>query len=349
MSAMMRAAVLEAAGKISIRSVPVPVPGAGMVRLRVRRAGICGSDLHYFEHGSCGAFVPTRPFVLGHEFAAEVAALGDGVDGLTVGDRVTANPARACGVCDHCKGGRGNLCRRTIMLGSASTTPPTDGAFAEFVVVRADQCHPLPSGMDNGAGAMLEPLAVALHAVKRAGTVSGRRVLVTGGGPIGVLVALTAKAFGAVPVALSDVVEGRRATARTLGIEATLDPMSPRLLDEVRELAGEGFDVVFEASGAKAALRQAFDLVRPGGTIVQIGTLGTEDIPLPANQLMVREINLVGSMRYGNVFGEAIRLVESGRINVRGLISDVRPLADVAEALRVASGKSAVLKVQLEL
>jgi len=320
-----------------------------MVRLRVRRAGICGSDLHYFEHGSCGAFVPTRPFVLGHEFAAEVAALGDGVDGLTVGDRVTANPARACGVCDHCKGGRGNLCRRTIMLGSASTTPPTDGAFAEFVVVRADQCHPLPSGMDNGAGAMLEPLAVALHAVKRAGTVSGRRVLVTGGGPIGVLVALTAKAFGAVPVALSDVVEGRRATARTLGIEATLDPMSPRLLDEVRELAGEGFDVVFEASGAKAALRQSFDLVRPGGTIVQIGTLGTEDIPLPANQLMVREINLVGSMRYGNVFGEAIRLVETGRINVRGLISDVRPLADVAEALRVASGKSAVLKVQLEL
>ncbi len=349
MSAMMRAAVLEAAGKISIRSVPVPVPGAGMVRLRVRRAGICGSDLHYFEHGCCGAFVPTRPFVLGHEFAAEVAALGDGVDGLTVGDRVTANPARACGVCDHCKGGRGNLCRRTIMLGSASTTPPTDGAFAEFVVVRADQCHPLPSGLDDGAGAMLEPLAVALHAVKRAGTVSGRRVLVTGGGPIGVLVALTAKAFGAVPVALSDVVEGRRATARTLGVEATLDPMSPRLLDEVRELAGEGFDVVFEASGAKAALRQAFDLVRPGGTIVQIGTLGTEDIPLPANQLMVREINLVGSMRYGNVFGEAIRLVESGRINVRGLISDVRPLADVAEALRVASGKSAVLKVQLEL
>ncbi len=349
MSAMMRAAVLEAAGKISIRSVPVPVPGAGMVRLRVRRAGICGSDLHYFEHGCCGAFVPTRPFVLGHEFAAEVAALGDGVDGLTVGDRVTANPARACGVCDHCKGGRGNLCRRTIMLGSASTTPPTDGAFAEFVVVRADQCHPLPSGLDDGAGAMLEPLAVALHAVKRAGTVSGRRVLVTGGGPIGVLVALTAKAFGAVPVALSDVVGGRRATARTLGVEATLDPMSPRLLDEVRELAGEGFDVVFEASGAKAALRQAFDLVRPGGTIVQIGTLGTEDIPLPANQLMVREINLVGSMRYGNVFGEAIRLVESGRINVRGLISDVRPLADVAEALRVASGKSAVLKVQLEL
>lgn len=183
-----------------------------MVLLRVRRAGICGLDLHYFEHGCCGAFaLPTRPFVLGHEFAAEVAALGDGVK--NVGARVTANPARACGVCDYCKSGRGNLCRSTIMLGSASTTPPTDGAFAEFVTVRADQCHVLPTSIDDATAAMLEPFAVALHAVKRAGTVSGKRVLVTGGGPIGLLVAMTARMFGAAPVALSDILESRRETA----------------------------------------------------------------------------------------------------------------------------------------
>ena len=166
---------------------------------------------------------------------------------------------------------------------------------------------------------------------------------------IGVLVALTAKAFGAVPVALSDVVEGRRGTARKLGVEPTLDPVSPRLADEVRGWVGEGFDVVFEASGARAALRQAFDLVRPGGTIVQIGTLGVDDIPLPANQLMAREINLVGSMRYGNVFGEALRLVESGRIDVRGLISAVLPLGEIDGAMRRAGGKSGVLKIQLEI
>jgi len=349
MSSTMRAAVLHAAKTIQLQSAPVPEPKPGMVVLRVRRAGICGSDLHYFDHGCCGAFVPTRPFILGHEFAAEVSAIGEGVNSVRVGERVTANPARSCGVCDYCKGGRGNLCRQTIMLGSASTTPPTDGAFAEFVTVRADQCHVLPPGIDDATAAMLEPFAVALHAVKRAGVVSGKRVLVTGGGPIGLLVAMTAKMFGAAPVALSDILETRRETARKLGADAALNPADPRLSETVREIAGDGFDIVFEASGAKAALRQTFDLVRPGGTIVQIGTLGTEDIPLPANQLMVREINFIGSMRYGNVFDEAIRLVEAGRIDLRGLISDVLPLADVDQAMRLASEKNTAMKVQLEI
>ena len=291
MSTTMRAAVLHGAKDIQLESRAQPELKPGMVRLRVRRVGICGSDLHYFEHGACGAFVPTHPFVLGHEFTAEVAAVGEEVDSVQVGARVTANPARACGVCDDCKSGRGNLCRKTNMLGSASTKPPTDGAFAEFVTVRADQCHALPPGIDDSTGAMLEPLAVALHAVNRAGVVSGKRVLVTGGGPIGLLVAMTARAFGATPVALSEIVESRRQTARKLGADVVLNPASRTLSDQVREISGDGFDVVFEASGAKAALRQTFDLVRPGGTIVQIGTLGTEDIPLPANQLMVREIN----------------------------------------------------------
>ncbi len=268
---------------------------------------------------------------------------------VTVGARVTANPARACGVCDYCKSGRGNLCRATIILGSASTTPPTDGAFAEFVTVRADQCHVLPPDMDDATDAMLEPLAVALHAVKRAGVVAGKRVLVTGGGPVGLLAAMTAKAFGAVPVALSDILATRREAARKLGVEATVNPASPTLADEVRALTGDGFDVVFEAAGARAALRQAFDLVRPGGTIVQIGTLGTEDIPLPVNQLMVREINFVGSMRYGNVFDEAIRMVQTRRVDVRALITGVLPLAEVSDALRLAGEKTTALKVHLEI
>ena len=235
------------------------------------------------------------------------------------------------------------------MLGSASTTPPTDGAFAEFVTVRADQCHVLPPSIDDATAAMLEPFAVALHAVKRAGVVSGKRVLVTGGGPIGLLVAMTAKMFGSAPVALSDILASRRATACKLGADAALTPADPNLAEAVREIAGDGFDLVFEASGAKAALRQAFDLVRPGGTIVQIGTLGTEDIPLPANSLMVKEINFIGSMRYGNVFGEAIRLVDSGRIALTGLISGVLPLAEAEQAMHLAAEKGSALKVQLEI
>jgi 2-desacetyl-2-hydroxyethyl bacteriochlorophyllide A dehydrogenase len=316
--------------------------------LRPRRVGICGTDLHYYEHGYNATFVPDRPFILGHELTAEVAAVAPGVDAVKVGQRVTVNPARACGFCAYCKGGQINLCRKTIMLGSASTTPPTDGALAEFVTVRADQCHLLPDDMDDGIGAMMEPLSVALHAVKRAGTVSGKRVLVTGGGTIGLLVAMTARAFGAVPVAVSDIVATRRNKAIELGADVALDPTAHDLHHQVQELTGLGFDMVFEASGAPPALRAAFDLVRPGGTIVQIGTVGTADIPIPVNQLMVREINFRGSMRYGDTFDEAIRLVAAGRIHVSSLINNVFALEDSVKALHLAADKSAALKVQIQ-
>ena len=349
MSETMQAGVLHGAKDIRLEKVAQPALRSGMVRLRVRRVGICGSDMHYFEHGYCAAFVPTRPFILGHELTADVAAVAADVKALDVGARVTVNPARACGFCGYCKSGRGNLCRQTIMLGSASTTPPTDGAFAEFVTVRADQCHVLPSHMNDGLGAMMEPFAVALHAVKRAGSVAGKRVLVTGGGPIGLLVLITARAFGATPVVLSDVVAGRRQTALKLGADAVLDPAAKGLPEQVRELVGDGFDVIFEASGAPPALRQAFSLVRPGGTIVQIGTLGTDDVPLPANQIMAREIQFIGSFRYGNVFDEAIRLVSSGRVNLEPLISQVFPLVEIPQAMSRAFAKDDVIKVQIEV
>jgi L-idonate 5-dehydrogenase len=159
---------------------------------------------------------------------------------------------------------------------------------------------------------------------------------------------MTARAFGAAPVVLSDIVEARRSNALKLGADAVLDPLEKQLSARVRELAGEGFDAIFEASGAPSALRQAFDLVRPGGTIVQIGTLGTADVPLPANQVMVREIQFLGSFRYGNVFEEAIRLVASGRLNLRPLISQVFPLSQAAEAMICASARERVLKVQMD-
>lgn len=234
------------------------------------------------------------------------------------------------------------------MLGSGSTIPPTDGAMAEFVTVRADQCHLLPRGMDDGLGAMVEPLAVGLHAIKQAGTVSGKRILVTGGGTIGLLTAITAKAFGAVAVVVSDIVEKRRQSALECGVDLVLNPLNKSLQREVKEITGDGFDVIFEASGAGHALRQAFDLVRPGGTIVQIGTHGIEDIPLPVNQLMVKEIHFIGSFRYGNVFDEAIRLVNAGRINLRPFITEVLSFYQITKAMNLAADKVNVLKVQVQ-
>jgi L-idonate 5-dehydrogenase len=197
---------------------------------------------------------------------------------------------------------------------------------------------------------MIEPFAVALHAVKRAGVIAGKRVLVTGAGTIGLLVALTAKTFGAVPVAISDIVSARRIKAEELGIDAVLDPSAKELSEQVRALTGDGFDLVFEASGAPPALRGAFELVRPGGTIVQIGTLGTADIPLPASLLMNKEINFIGSMRYGNVFDEAIRLVAAGRINLQPLLcNETIILSDSVRAFELAADKTQSFKVQIQL
>lgn len=345
----MDAALLHGASDIRIESMPTPDLEAEMVLLRIRRVGICGSDLHYHAHGKCGAFVPTRPFVMGHELCAEIVALGVGVDSLELGQRVTVNPARSCGRCHDCKTGRPNLCRAIIMLGSASTTPPTDGAMAEFVAVRADQCHVVPAAIDDGLAAMMEPFAVALHAVKRAGAVAGKRVLVTGGGTIGLLTAIAARAYGATLVVVSDVVDTRLEKACSLGVDATLNPALASFSSDVSALTGgDGFDLIWEASGAPQALRQAFDLIRVGGTIVQIGTLGTDDIPLPANQVMVKEINFIGSMRYGDVFDEAIQLVASGRVDLQPFITVVFPFTETAQAMVAAADKSSALKIQIE-
>jgi L-idonate 5-dehydrogenase len=345
----MKAAILYGAKDIRVENRRTPAVMPGMVLLRNRRVGVCGSDIHYFEYGRCGNFVPDRPFVLGHEICADVVEVGPGVDSPNVGQRVTVNPARSCGRCTHCKRGRQNLCQKTMMLGSASSRPPTDGAFAEFTLVYADQCRLLPANVEDGTAALIEPLAVALHAVGRAGSVSGKKVLVIGAGTIGILLAATVHSFGALHVAVSDLISRRRANALNFGADIALDPASEEFLKEAQGLTNTGFDLIFEASGSSLALRQAFSLIGLGGKIIQIGTLDDADVPIPANLLMNREINLMGSMRYGTDFDDAIALAEAERIDLRRFISHVIPMESASGALLLAGDRSNSLKVQLEI
>jgi len=345
----MRAAVLHGIHDLRVEERTAPEPGPGQVLLRIRRAGICGSDIHYFEDGRVGSFVVTAPFILGHEVTGDVAALGEGVDGPCLGQRVVVNPARQCGQCDYCRSGRGNLCRRVRMLGSASTKPPTNGGFCQYLAIGVEQCFPIGPEIDDEIAAMMEPFAVALHAAHRAGALAGKRVLVTGGGPIGLLAIIVARTYGAAIVALSDPVENRRAMARQVGADAVLDPTAASFSDEVARLTGDGFDVMFEASGSPPAVRQAFEVVRRGGTLVQIGSIAQPEISLPVNQLMVREIQFVGSFRYGNVFEEGVRLLAAGRVDLRPLVSEVFPLAQAPQALEAACQRDRVVKVQIDL
>jgi L-idonate 5-dehydrogenase len=349
MSKTMLAAVLHGIKDLRVdeRAIPELEPGKALVR--VRRGGICGSDVHYFEEGRFGSFAVTAPFVLGHEVTGEVVAVADGVSQPAVGQRVVVNPSRQCGHCDYCRNGRGNLCRNVRMLGSASTKPPTNGGFSEYLLVGAEQCFPVPPQIDDGLGAMIEPFAVALHALKRVGSVVGKPVIVTGGGPIGLLTVIAARACGATTIAVSDPVAERRQMALQVGADSAFDPTEASFKDQVAALTGDGFEILFEASGAVPALKQAFEVVRRGGTIVQIGVYSAPEISLPVNQLLVRELQFVGSFRYGNVWEEAIRLVASGRVNLQPLISRVLPLKQAAEALALACAKTGVVKVQIDL
>lgn len=342
----MKAFVLHGARDIRQETVPRPAPGPGEVLVAVRAAGICGSDLHYFAHGRCGNFIPTRPFILGHEFAGEVVALGEGVTSPAVGTRVAVDPSRACGRCRQCRQGRYNLCPEMVYFGSASVDPPSNGCYAEYVTAPARNCWPLPDGFEYAWGALLEPMSVAMHAVRRSGGVGGKSVLITGGGTIGQMILLVAAAFGAAKVIVSDIKPFARGFAEKHGAAGTLDPASPTLAEEAAKLAPGGFEVVFEAAGVAAALDQAIRLSSPGATVVQVGTL-PDGTAIPANALLTRELQYVGSWRFANVFDRVIDMVVSGRIDPRPLITAIHPFENLADAIRQAGSGGETLKVQI--
>ena len=345
-STTMKAFVLHGAKDIRLEEVPKPAPGPGEVLVAVRAAGICGSDLHYYAHGRCGNFIPTRPFILGHEFSGEVVALGEGVDTLSVGTRVAVDPSRACGQCRQCRQGRYNLCPKMLYYGTASVVPPRDGCYAEYVTAPARNCWPLPDGFEYEWGALLEPMSVAMHAVMRSGGVGGKTVLITGGGSIGQMILLTAVAFGASKVVVSDIKPFAREFAENHGASGTLDPASPSVADDAAKLSPGGFEVVFEAAGVAPALDQAIRLAAPGATVVQVGTL-PDGTAVPVNALLTKELQYVGSWRFANVFERVIEMVTSGRIDPRPLITKVMPFENLTEAISEAGSGQNVLKMQI--
>ncbi len=339
----MRACVIHGAEDLRLEDWPEPAPGPGEVLLAVRAGGICGSDLHYFFEGRNGDFVVREPLVPGHEVAGEVAAIGPGVSRVAPGDHVAVHPGRACGQCRACKEGRGNLCRNVFFLGSASRFPHMQGGFVDFLLVHESQCHPVSPDLPFTIAAFAEPLAVCLHAVSRAGSMLGRTALITGAGPIGLLMLLSLRRAGAARVAVTDVLDPPLALATTLGVDAIFnvaaDPDSPR--------DPEGYDLAFECSGNPTALASALRLVRPGAIVVQVGTLPPAAIPLPGNLVMAKEIDLRGSMRFDTEFSHAVACLDRGLIDVRPVLTGTRPPSEAVAAFHLARDRSAHAKVQI--
>ena len=340
----MQALVLHAAHDLRLEDRDAGPLEPGQVRVRLAVGGVCGSDLHYYHHGGIGAVRLREPMILGHEVSGFVAELGAGVEGLKVGDLVALNPSRPCGACVYCLEGLPNHCLHMRFYGSAMPFPHVQGAFQEEIVADAAQCVPV-EGLSAAEAALAEPLAVCLHALKRAGDVLGKRVLVTGCGPIGVLCVMAARRAGATEIVATDRVAAALAHATRAGADRTIDvTIEPEALEAYA--AGKGyFDVLFEASGAEVALKGAIAAMRPRGVIVQVGMGGDMNVPMHA--LTVKELDLRGSFRFHAEFKDAVGMMARRLIDVRPLVTHTLPLAEAEQAFVLASDRNQVMKAQI--
>jgi L-iditol 2-dehydrogenase len=332
---MMQASVLRAVHDLILDERPVPQPGPREVLVQVKSVGVCGSDVHYYEHGRIGEHVVREPLVLGHEPAGVVVGVGDYVSMVSVGHRVSVEPGLPCLSCEQCLAGRYNLCPRMRFL----ATPPIDGAFCEYITVHEAFAHPVPDSLSDDAAAMLEPLSVGVWACRKGRVQPGSRVLVNGAGPIGLLAAQTALAFGASQVVVADVNAIRLDLASRLGATGVIDVTSTSLAD-----VGVNPDVLLECSGHPQATVAAVRTVAPAGRAVLVG-MGADELALPMSIVQNREIELVGTFRYANTWPTAIELAASGRVMLDPLVTRHYSLPDVGAALTAGDTDPSTVKV----
>ncbi|MHA6804479.1 alcohol dehydrogenase catalytic domain-containing protein [Salinifilum ghardaiensis] len=320
-----RAAVLHGAKDLRLQERATPRPADGEALVAVEAVGLCGSDLHYYCDGRNGTNALTAPAVLGHEIGGAVLETGPGAPGELRGCRVVVEPAVPCRTCPLCTAGRYNLCPRTSCLGS----PPVDGGLTHYLAVPAAHLHPAPAGLEAAAVPLLEPLAVAVHALRRCRFTPAESVLVTGAGTIGLLTAQVARAWGAGEVVVSDVHPERLRTARALGFDRAVP---------AGELGGISVERALECSGTVEALSNALAATAPGGGVALVGTIPAEHGATALSAIQRHEVDLVGAFRYAGSFPEAVDLVARGAVDVRALITDRFPLDRAGEALEHAAG-----------
>lgn len=341
----MHAVTIHSARDLRIEETEAGDPGDGQVRITMAAGGICGSDLHYYNHGGFGTVRLREPMVLGHEVSGHVEAVGPGVSQVKQGDLVAINPSRPCESCEYCNKGHFNHCLNMRFYGSAMPFPHIQGAFRQQLLVDEAQCEIVGPGVSAGEAAMAEPFSVCLHAVKQAGQIAGVRVLITGCGPIGALCILAARQAGAGEIVVCDLTDQALGFAARIGADKTVNVSGGP--DALAQFTGNKgyFDICIEASGSEQALHSALTVVRPRGTIVQLGLGG--DMSVPMNMVVAKEIQLAGSFRFHEEFAQAVKLISSRDVDVKPLISATLPLADAVEAFELANDRSRAMKVQL--
>jgi L-idonate 5-dehydrogenase len=332
---------------LHVETIDVPEPGPGEVRLRMAAGGICGSDLHYYHDGGFGAVRVREPIILGHEMAGHVESVGEGVTGLTLGTLVAVNPSLPCNACKFCLAGEPQHCLDMHFLGSAMRMPHEQGGFREWLLADARRCVPMRQGVTAGEAACTEPLSVCLHALNQAGPVAGKRVLVSGSGPIGVLAVAVARLAGAREIIATDVQDEALSVARAMGATRTVNVARDAAALEPEKADKGQIDAVFECSGSAAAIASDLAVLRPRGTMVQVGLAGEATVPL--STLVAKEIVWRGTQRFHPEFAWAAELISTRRIDVRPMISATYPIAEAEAAFQLASDRARACKVHLAL
>lgn len=342
MKKIMKVAVMNGIGKMGFVEREVPQPADNEVLVKLEYVGICGSDMHYYETGRIGDYVVEPPFVLGHEPGGVVVEVGKDVKHLKVGDRVALEPGKTCGHCEFCKEGKYNLCPDVVFF----ATPPVDGVFQEYVAHEAALCFKLPDNVDTMEGALIEPLAVGFHAANQGGAHAGQTAVVFGAGCIGLVSMMALKAEGVSKVYVVDIMQKRLDKAMELGATEVINSMDTDVMAEIARLTeGKGADLIIETAGMEITTRQAIRIAKKGATIVLVGYSKTGEMTLPMSLALDKELTFKTVFRYRHIYPMAIEAVASGKVNLKGIVSNVFDFDDIQNAMdKSISDKANIVK-----
>lgn len=344
---MNKTAYMEEPCTMYVREIETPEPKVDEVQVKIEYCGICGSDVHYYQHGKIGDYIVEGKFTLGHEVAGTVTKIGAGVKQVKVGDRVALEPGIPCGKCEFCKKGKYNLCPDVIFF----ATPPVQGALQNYVTHPADMCFVLPENVTTEEGALAEPLCVGIHACQQGNVGLGKTVVILGAGCIGLVTLLAAKAAGASKVILVDLYEKRLEYAEQLGADGTINAKSADVIEEVkRMLKADGADVIIETAGSGKTIYQTPFLAKKGGTVVLVGMAVESDLTYNFAQVMAKELEIKSVFRYRNLYPMAIDSIAAGKINVKQIVTHRFSFDRVKEAFdTVIADAQNVIKGMIEI
>ena len=347
MEGKMKTAVMLGIGEMGFEERDIPQVKDDEVLVKLEYVGICGSDLHYYETGAIGDYVVEPPFVLGHEPGGTVVEVGKNVTHLKAGDRVALEPGKTCGHCEFCKTGRYNLCPDVVFF----ATPPVDGVFQEYVAHEADLCFKLPDNVSTLEGALIEPLAVGFHAAIQGDAHLGQKAVVMGAGCIGLVSMMALKARGVSEVYVVDIMEKRLQKALELGADGVINGAEENVEEKIRQITdGRGVDLVIETAGTEITTRQAISIAKKGSNIVLVGYSKSGEMTLPTSLVLDKELTFKTVFRYRHIYPMAIEAVSQGKVNLKGIVTDIFDLDDAQKAMDYSvNNKADIVKAVIRI